>query len=1285
LRDDLKKLLSTFFRIGCYFFAILVVLAAVSVVLARALTPLLNDHIPYFEKWAGDLLNSQIKIGRLEANWQGWHPDLKLKNISVLSKDGKKTQLHINLLQVDISVYHSLFAKSIQPNNIEITGVDLTVSQRKGITITSSSVSGGDFVVSGLPQQRKFKNKTKLYTEYLDWLLSQPRLVLNNIHVNWRLTDGQIFPVELKHLYLSNTDNTHKLSGSVGLMHNPNSNITIALDLLGNIRNRADMKIAGRLNVKNLDLSKFAQNANVYDYKINKGKLAGSFWFQWQDKKFQVVHSILHLKQLNIAHKQQMFAYKQLDGNILWELKKDGWQLTGDHLQVVVNNKKWPEDQFIFSKTRQKDTIKQHLWLHYFNISAVQAFLADASFMPQKFKTAIKGLKPSGEIYNIFFDNIGGEKKPLGEYKLFTQVRNLSFKKHQKIPALNNFSGVVTIEPTSGQIILDADNLKLDFGSLFAQPFLFDHLSGQIDWNKQADQGWMLVAQNVAATNDYMTLSGQGSLLIPRNGKNPFISVLAGFDINDSSKAPLCLPLGILKPNVVKWLNNAFVSGDGGYGTAILNGPLDSFPFDSHNGLFIVDANVRKTNLHYAPGWPDAKNISAKLIFKNRSMYAVAKSGQVYSAKVKTMVAEIPYMGKKHPSVLSLDGQLAGGAGDILRYLKESPLNNSFGEDLKPLKLSGDALVGLNLAIPLHHPEQVKIKGYTEFNNALLDIPSWKLQAKQLNGKVLFTEKKLWSELLQATLFNEPANFTIKTIQTKKDKPFTRVNLRSKARIKSLFNYFNWAQLPYLSGETDYHIIVDLRTAKKDSRQNSLKASSDLYGVNINLPYPFNKTAKQVVPFNMSLKFGAGKTAQAMLYFGKKLSAALTLQPKFKANIHLGSGVAKLQKLPGIYVDGFLQYFDWTEWQKALTANKTKGKQNSAFKKLLREIKIKIGEINLFEQNLHNAIITVTPKPQAWQIGIEHLKILGTILIPENLTTGTVNANFKRLYLGEIKSSKKVGEKANPGSIPALNIHANSFQYGDEFFGVLNLKTHHEKNLFKLDKLTVSAPLISGNITGKWSLLNGDYASNLNGTLNSKDIDKVLKSQKINSSLVVTNGGIGFDLNWPGKIYQPELKKMSGQINVSFGKGWIVDLKEDANVKLNVGRLLTLLSLNRILMMNFADLVHKGYGFDSVKGALNLRNGVISMEHLFFEGSVASIDASGTIDTIAKNLNLFLTIIPHVTSSLPVIATIAGGPIVGAATWVADLVLGKAVDKITSHNYKVTGPWSKPIVKELVK
>jgi len=95
----------------------------------------------------------------------------------------------------------------------------------------------------------------------------------------------------------------------------------------------------------------------------------------------------------------------------------------------------------------------------------------------------------------------------------------------------------------------------------------------------------------------------------------------------------------------------------------------------------------------------------------------------------------------------------------------------------------------------------------------------------------------------------------------------------------------------------------------------------------------------------------------------------------------------------------------------------------------------------------------------------------------------------------------------------------------------------------------------------------------------------------------------------------------------------------------------------------------------------SFKNGSVFTENARFDGPVAQLDISGRIGMVAKDFDIRLGVMPHVTSSLPVVATfMAGGfnPLAGAAAWVIEKIATKSVPSVTTYKYQVTGPWDKP-------
>jgi uncharacterized protein (TIGR02099 family) len=933
-----------------------------------------------------------------------------------------------------------------------------------------------------------------------------------------------------------------------------------------------------------------------------------------------------------------------------------------------------------------KGKLNGQFWLHWNNkqLNSMQALLncTDLGFTDQNkqpHKLQIKKL--AGNF--LWIPKSGG-------WRLTADQVQFSSGYTQKIPGVENLSGTIMIEPDKGVVNIDSTDMQLDFGSLFSKKIPLDNLVGLIKWHKDVDNNWVITTNDITAVNDNIALSGQLALLLPnKDMRHPAISLVAGFDINDSQKAKDYSPVGVLHKNVADWLNQAFVGGDGVSGTVILRGPLKQFPFNKHEGTFVVDSKVRSTDLHYAPGWPVAKNIRAHLIFAGHSMLCDVTTGQVYNAKVKTMHAEIPYMGGDQPTILNLTGGVVGDAKDVLRYLKESPLDKTLGGNLAPLQANGDTTVNLKLSIPFSNPEKTKFSGSAQLSKVTIKVPTWGLLINDLNGKLFFTEKKLWSDMLPAIFLGQPANFKLETVEEVRQKAFTRIKFDSRVGVVGLEKNFNLPKTPYITGEIDYKAALDLRTTKNDKRQNSLSVSSDLLGISVDIPSPLNKSADQVKPFSMKVLFGGSKSTKAMLSFGERLDAALLYKTKkkklylYSANVHFGKGKARIQKLAGLYIDGFLPTFDWVKWQNYLKSSKVPEKQESGveagFKNSLRAINIKLGKIELLGQQFRNATFGIKPGKNSWSLGISSYGVSGQVVIPKVFPRGTITANFQKLFLQENKSAKKA--TINPGKIPSLNLSVDSFKYGKQYFGTIKLQTQANRNAMKIKSLRVNSKLMSTTLTGIWQKTKkGNYYSRVSGSLVSNNFNGLLNSYGMRPSLILTSGRMQFSLNWPGAIYNPSMRRMTGSLSAKFNKGQVVDLGASATHSLNFGRILSLLSVDRILKLDFSDLTKRGYAFSKMNGDFNFYKGKVSTQNLHIDGLVADINVKGSINLLAKSLNLQMIVIPNVTSSIPIIAGVAGGPIAGVAAFFIEKMIGKTVNKLTAYKYSVTGAWNKPKV-----
>ncbi|MGL6036869.1 MAG: YhdP family protein, partial [Legionella sp.] len=282
--------------------------------------------------------------------------------------------------------------------------------------------------------------------------------------------------------------------------------------------------------------------------------------------------------------------------------------------------------------------------------------------------------------------------------------------------------------------------------------------------------------------------------------------------------------------------------------------------------------------------------------------------------------------------------------------------------------------------------------------------------------------------------------------------------------------------------------------------------------------------------------------------------------------------------------------------------------------------------------------------------------------------------------------NEPVTSSLTPGQIPNLNLRIDDLSVGDIKIGNVTLKSHSSVDKWTIDYCRVESPVYQGAISGDWTQKEGSNFSRLEAKIHSSNLAESLERWHISPVVHAGTGDMEIQGSWRGRLYDFSLANLDGSMALKLNNGRITDLSKETEEKLGLGKLLSILSLQTIprrLKLDFSDLSHQGYSFDVFKGSFDIKKGVMNTQDSYIDGPVAYASMKGTLDLKHQLYDLNLRISPHITASLPVVATIAGGPIAGLAAWVANKIISQSMQKIIAYSYKVSGPWSQPVVQQI--
>jgi uncharacterized protein YhdP len=602
------------------------------------------------------------------------------------------------------------------------------------------------------------------------------------------------------------------------------------------------------------------------------------------------------------------------------------------------------------------------------------------------------------------------------------------------------------------------------------------------------------------------------------------------------------------------------------------------------------------------------------------------------------------------------------------------------------MNLQGAMLLKLGLVLPVRHPDATTINGDVAFTNANLSLPQWQIAYNKMNGGFQFTEKSLSAKNITGELLGVPATLNITTLAaTLKQVMQIRADITSSVSLPTLESLTHAPLSQFAQGSAAYQIQLLLTPHTVKSGGNELILNSNLKGIVLNLPAPYGKKASDMSTFQLNIFTNETDTIKTKLTYNKQISAALTLDNVNK-NLKVVSGEIKLggsssanwQTSPGLAISGSLKELSFDKWNDyfASLGNKLQPANDT---KMLRSIDLSTNLFEIMGQQLHAARIQLTQNKDSWLLKLASTELTGDINIPFNLNAQAIQANFQRI---NVTTNSKVKKPLDPRKIPAMNIFADDTRVNNINLGHLHIDIQPSDDGIHIMQFKLDDPLWDMDAQGAWTSSNGRYRSHLEGDITSPKISDLLNDWGVSSAnLVVSNGSIKFNLDWPDAPYALGVKGLSGNISFDLGKGRITELSESSNAKIGLGRMLNIFSLStlsRRLRLDFSDMTQKGYSFDYMKGDFNLDQGNASTQNMRIDGPIARVDIKGRVGLVAKDFNMSLSITPYVTGSLPVLAAFAGGPIVGVAALVVDKMVSTGVSHVITYQYNITGPWTNP-------
>ncbi len=1258
--------------------ASLVILFAVTLTVARLALPHVDRHHDRIEGWLSDAVGQRIVIGALAAEWHGLGPRLLLSEVSLLGEDGMPIA-QFSAAAVDFDLFASMLDRAPRIDRLLLRGIDLTVERDAG---GGFALAGQGFATGGADGAGRDR--------LLRWMLDQGRLAIEGAAITWidpALADGlpQYFTgVDIE---LRNAPGRHQVDVSAELPAALGATADARLDIIGDPLT-ADWR--GRLYLRGdrIVLGRWLEGRTPGGVRVEQGTADFTLWAELRERRVERIDGRASAARITLLAADPGetageepplprvpqvvdavaadFAWRTIAGG--WRVDIDRLVFTGDGIAGA------PGRVAVEWRDAGADGPGVAARAEHVPIGELARLLLPAGALDERARRALLNIDPAGQVeaLDLRYRRDGEQHR----YAVRADIAGLRTSPWSGVPGVSNFSGMLALDHDGGGFDLDTADARLDFAGLFREPLPIAAAQGRIAWRRH-EGGWRIQIPRLDLRNEDATLTAWGRLDLPPEGEVPSIALFAHFDADTVERTSRYLPVRIMPPATVAWLDRSILGGASPRGDHVFHGPLRGFPFDGGSGRFKVDFDLVGGSLDYSPGWPPIDGIDARIVFEGRRMDIAAVAGSSLASRVlRADVAIADLTGK--PAVLTVDGRAEGSTADALRYLRETPLAERFGAIAGDADATGESRLSLALRIPLDG-SPAEVDGEIDFRDSTLVLADETIDIRRINGRLRFTDSGVSAERIDAEILGLPARVTVSP-RLEDGSAGALVEAVGNADGDAIAGLLDIAPLRHLEGRAAWRARLRVPFGERhDGPGVRLTIASDLRGLAIRLPAPLDKPAEIAMPLTISIPLPREPDMPVRFRLGDTLAGVLTLDAAAgieRGELRLGGGAPALPAQPGLRIAGETAEIAYEPWVAVFAGDEERA---GAAHGIVNAIDLRAGRIYLYGREFNAVHLDARRDAVAWTARVSSDQIAGNIVIP--LEEGrTWRADLTHLHLAAAVEDGPAARVADPRELPPLRVESERFTYGGTDFGRLSLVSTRRPAGMHMDRLTLASAKTRIGARGDWVVAGDQQFSSFNIDFETDDFGAALAGFGYADTIRGGKGTAKVIARWRGPPTAFALERLDGSMDMTISNGRLLDVEPGAG---RIFGLISLQALPRRLTLDFSDFFGRGFSFDRISGSFAIRDGVATTGDLEMNGPAARVEAAGAINLAAREYDQIVTVHPNVSSGLPVAGLVAGGVGLGAAILLMERVFKSDIDRMTRITYQVRGPWSNPEVRRL--
>ncbi len=1240
-----------------------------------------------------------VKIGSISAGWDGLHPDLDLREVSVFDKAGRRA-LTLPLVSITLS-WTSIPFGELRLHELEIAEADLDIRRdRNGV------LSIGGLEMKDDPQSGPVS----------DWILGQRRILIRDSRLRWNDDKRGAPELALSRVQLlaQNNGTRHRIA----LKATPPRELASLLDIRADLHGRSlnDLKQWRGDIYADLPTVDLAAWRAWVDYPADVRKGAGSLraWLGFEGDRLARFTADVGLRdaEVRLGRDLETMVLDDVSGRVgarelvtggqgfgflrFGDKKVTGFEVTGRQIRLTTNQgvRLAPAD-FTMRTTAPRTggaagaaagvtAVPGEIDLAA-NALDLEPIVKIAELLPldAALRKVLADLDPRGVVHDFSIKWKGDFEKPVG-YAVRGRFSNLSLNAYQQIPGFFNLTGSVDATEKGGSVYLASRDAAFLLPKVFEEPRLgLSSLDMQATWGWHTGQFEFKIDQLQFGNQDAAGNATALYRVVP--GTPGYLDVSGRLTRGDAKAVHRYMPLTLSK-NLRDWVKGAVEAGRSSDVRFKHKGNIYDFPFtDPKQGEFQVAIKLEEGRLFYADSWPRAESIKGDLVFERDGMsFRSAAGGEMLGAKFGKVDLVLPHFDVAVPQ-LTIAGVVTGQTPDFLRFIAASPVDRYIDGFTRGMQASGAGRLDLKLVLPLGELAKTTVAGQYQMTNNQIRIDTDLPQLSRVNGVIGFTEKGVDLRGIRGDAVG--GSFTVAggtradaTLQVTAQGTYTVPGVEG------------WLQDPIfrsMSGGSNWRGTVTV-----NARGGEVVVESNLAGVAIDLPAPVGKRAAEVLPLRFVKTPGAAAGEDEWnLSLGRVVTARVQRRTENGAMrvVRAAAGINEAQPaLPptGLAVAASAPSIDVDDWRKRALDTRPAGGADASVAGLPApwQFQIRTERLSAYGNQLNQVRLNLVQEPASWAATLASAEANGSLAFrpASGNTQGRFLARMRNLTIpAHAAKADDTPLDRVAQEMPGVDIAVEEFQVGEKKLGKLEFVANNVAREWRIQKVSVANPdgTLSGN--GAWRPATTPGARRQIGlvfTLDVVDAGKLLDRLGFKETVKAGAGKIEGNIGWEGAPLSIDYASLRGDMAINIEKGQFLKAEP------GVGKLLGIMSLQalpRRLALDFRDVFSEGFAFDRVSASSKIERGILSTRDFRMTSVSAAVLMEGETDLARETQNLKVTVLPDLSGGMTsVIGVITGAinPAGALIAYLAQRVLKDPISKAFSFEYAITGNWADPQV-----